>query len=40
MEQIKIEDSASYDTKKVNPINCEIKTNLDIKDSKLNINKE
>ena len=40
MEHIKIEDSASYDTKKVNPINCEIKTNLDIKDSKLNINKE
>ena len=40
MEQIKIEDPSSCDIKKVNPINFEIKTNLDIKDSKLRINKE
>jgi FtsH-binding integral membrane protein len=40
MEQIKIEEPSSYNIKKANSINNEIKTNLDMKDSKLNINKE
>ena len=40
MEQIKIEEPVSYDIKKANSLNNEIKSNLDIKESKLNINKE
>ena len=39
MEQIKIEDPVSYDIKKANSLNNEIKSNLDIKESKLNIKK-
>lgn len=40
MEQINIEVPASNDAKKENTINNGIKTNIDIKDSKLSINKE